>query len=358
MPLESSLPALQPEHAAYARALAPYIAAMDELAREITLRIVFERVGGEIPRVGAVNRAVERLGRVIQTAQQTADLIGRRETLHAADVLAQGAPAGPGGVGAVQRAIPGLEAAQAPTALAAPGIPGDPLMAVGTAPGAPLPRVPFPEAVADVIAREPRLAASAAEVSQAYNESHAFALARSSSIKVTERVQKAVSTAIHQGRTVGEGARAIRQVARAAGEDMSRFTHAYAETVFRTNVSTAYSAGRFREMANPAVQFAIGALMFDGPTDSLPAGDSRPNHVAAVGLIASASDPVWSALAPPLGYNCRHRLSFVSWPELKRRRLLLPDGSVRKASIPPGAHADEGFQHTGRPDIAIYGGAV
>lgn len=55
-------------------------------------------------------------------------------------------------------------------------------------------------------------------------------------------------------------------------------------------------------------------------------------------------------------HNCRHSLSFVSWPELRARRLVLPDGTVRRARLPAGAHADAGFRHTGRPDRAIYGG--
>ena len=360
MPEGAAFP-ITPEHAAYARALAPYMIAMSELEREIILRVAFERLGGTPPRVGAVGQAVERLAGVIQDAQQAADMAGRAETLQAADRLARTAPVAPGGAPAATGTLPGLRPAQALSGLPPPGIPGDPLLGgLGLpAPGAPLPRVPFTEAIADALAREPRLATSATEVAQAYSESHVFALARSSELHLTKRVQSAVATAIQEGQSVGEGVASIRKIARAAGADMDRFTRSYAETVFRTNVSTAYTAGRFREMANPAVAFAIGALKFVGPTSTPPQGDTRPNHAAAVGLIAAADDPVWRTMRPPLGYNCRHSVTFVGWPELKRRGLLRPDGKVRRATIPEGAYPDPGFRvGSGAPEIDVYAGAV
>ncbi|HUW32524.1 MAG TPA: phage minor head protein, partial [Planctomycetota bacterium] len=141
-------------------------------------------------------------------------------------------------------------------------------------------------------------------------------------------------------------------------EDMADWTRSYAETVWRTNMSTAYSAGRFRQMADPAVAYAIGALMFDGPTDTGPMGDTRPNHAAAVGLVGAADDPGWQIIAPPLGYNCRHSLSFLSWDECRRRGKVLPDGSIRRMKIPNDAFPDKGFRSGGRPDQLIYGGQI
>ncbi len=315
---------IHPSRAAYAKALAPYLAALEAVKNE-TIRVeVFRALGGDPPAVGAVDRAVARLGEVIREAQMTVDVASRQMVLEAADRFRRS------GLAREVKAI----AEESPVGL---------------------PAVSFPEAVADIMAREPRLARSAEEVARAYNEDHGFALARASSVTVTRRVQDAVAKAIQTGKPVDAAVRSIRATVAAAGEDMADWTRAYAETVFRTNLSTAYSAGRFREMADPAVAYAIGALMFDGPTDAEPAGSSRRNHVAAVGLIAAPTDPVWDKLAPPLGWSCRHSLSLVPWGECRRRRLVLPDGTIRPARVPPGAHADAGFRHTGRPDIAIYG---
>ena len=278
MPIAAASP-VETEKAAYKRALAPYLSAVAELAHEVAVVEAYRAVGEAVtsPLVGAVNRAVERLGAVIQETQQKADVLGRVETIRAADRLAA---AGSGG-GSFTRP------------------PGAASGAVPFEPGAPLPRVPFTEAVADVMSRDARLARGAADVAAAYNDEHGFALARSESLVVTRRVQSAIAKAGHDGATRDEAVLSIRRIVAEAGADMADWTRAYAETAFSTNVSTAYSAGRFRQMADPAVAFAIGALMFDGPADD----DARPNHVAALGLIAAPDDPVWHKLAPPLGWG-------------------------------------------------------
>jgi len=338
MAIPKPLHELDPSRAAYVRALAPYLAALDSLAQSVILREAYLAVGGgSPPAVGAVGEAVGQVGKVIRDAQSTADVMGRRDTLKAAERL-MGRP------------------------LAEPAFLPPPMQIEGIAAGTPLgggagattlPRVPFTEAVADIMAREPRIAASAAEVAAAYNEDHGFAMARAVEQKTVTRVQAAVSKAIHTGQTVEQGVQSIRKIARLAGEDMADWTRSYSEVVFRTNVNTAYSAGRFRQMADPAVRVAIGALRYTTAQDV----DVRPNHRAAEGLIASHTDPVWQEITPPLGYNCRCSVSFVSWPELRRKGLIDRGGDVRTARVPRGAHADAGFTHTGRPDLLLYGGA-
>lgn len=320
---------IDPTHAAYARALAPFVTAMGGWVDELILIEVFLRLRGGAPRpvVGAAGRAEARVADVMRGSMATADVLGRREVLAAANVPAR--PPGP---------------PPPPTAPGASGLPVDPDG---------IPNVPFTEAVADVIAREPRLARTVGDVARAYNERHGFALARSTRPETTTRVQKAVSAAIRSGQSSSDAVASIQAVARAAGEDMAAWTEAYAETVFRTSMNTAYSAGRFRQMADPSVSQVIGALRFTAVGDA----DTRPNHAAADGMIAGPMDSVWQALAPPLGFNCRCTLDFVTWGELDRMGLA-HDGIVRPARHPSGAHADSGFRHTGRPDQLIYGGAV
>lgn len=261
---------VRPEQAAYARALAPFLRAMDELQNE-TIRLEVYRAlsAGEAPRVGGVPRAIERLADAVRSSQQSADMSARLDVVKSADRFARQGLA---------RAAPAAAAAE-------------------------LPSVPYTEAIADILAREPRLARGAAEVSRAYSSEHALSIARAASVKTTERVQKALAKAMATRQTAEGTIKSIRGIAAAMGEDMADWTHAYAETVMRTNMGTAYSAGKFRQMADPAVAYAIGALRFDGPTDIPPAGDARPNHAAAVGLIGAANDPGWARIAPPLGYG-------------------------------------------------------
>lgn len=335
MPTVATAP--DPLRALFAQRLAPYLAAIDEMSREAAKAEVYAAGGKRPPPVGALVAATSALGDIIAEVRQTADVIGRQNAVRAADriVRQQG--------GALHKARPAAGGVGVPVP---PG--GDVVGGFGPegVPGSLLPRVPFTEAVADILAREPRLVAGAEEAAAAYTAEHGFALARSSSMEVTQRVQQVIARAVATGGTVPTVTEVIAEV--------GDFTRAYAEMALRTNLATAYSAGRFRQMAEPAVAFAIGGLRYTAVKDV----DTRPNHAACDGLIASPADPVWHRCAPPLGFNCRCSVDFVSWPELQARGLIGDDGKVRPARVPPGAHPDAGFRHDGRPDIAIYGGLL
>jgi SPP1 gp7 family putative phage head morphogenesis protein len=75
----------------------------------------------------------------------------------------------------------------------------------------------------------------------------------------------------------------------------------HAETVFRTNVQTAYNAGR-REMYH-AEGMAEAFPFFQNHT----VGDDRvrPAHAAMDGFIARRDDPIWQRAWPPYGFQCR-----------------------------------------------------
>lgn len=205
-----------------------------------------------------------------------------------------------------------------------------------------MPKVPFKEAVADLVSREPILADKVDDIAEIYAR-HGFSLAKAAELETVKKVQEFLATAAQHGTTADRASWVL--------ESMGDWSRAYADTVYRTNLSNAYAAGTFREAMDPDVAQVIGALEFDDVGDS----DTRPNHHAAEGLVAAPDDPVWDRLAPPLGYRCRCFLRFVDRLELEQRGLIGRDGRVRRATIPPGAHADPGFRVT-RPDRAIYGG--
>jgi SPP1 gp7 family putative phage head morphogenesis protein len=313
------------ERASFAKSVAPYIQALEQMAAAVRMREAAAATGGATSR--GVDDEIRRLAGVIEDAQIRAEAVGRAETLRAAQRLARQ----PGAADGAPVGEPG-------------GALGDP------AEWKPIPKVPFTEAVGDVMARHPVLAQTWDAVQDAYNTEHAFALARSTELRVTERVQKAIATSLARGRTGAEAIRSIRGVAAQAGQDMKDWTRAYAETVWRTNVTTAYAAGTFAQMADPAVRRAIAALRFTAMMDV----DTRENHRAADGLIAAPEDAVWDSISPPLGYNCRCGVDPVSWPEARRANLIVAEGTIRPARIPAGAHADPGFRHTGRPDRQLY----
>jgi SPP1 gp7 family putative phage head morphogenesis protein len=204
-----------------------------------------------------------------------------------------------------------------------------------------VPMVVFDEAVWDMVTRRPELARNAAEVARVYQR-HGFAAARAAEIEVSQRVQRAIQKGMVEGWGVDKGEKTLEEIA-----DWSR---AYAETVYRTNCTSAYTAGRFRQAESGDVNDVIGAIEFNAVGDA----NTRPNHKAADGTIAPPGDAIWSRISPPLGYNCRCGIRLVSRFELLRRGLLR-DGMVLR-SVPASinrAGPDPGFIAI-RPDRRIY----
>lgn len=213
-----------------------------------------------------------------------------------------------------------------------------------------VPSVPFKDAVRDIVRREPRLAATAQQVAEIY-QGHGFAAVHAADDAILRRVQAEVASALRDGRSTPDASEIVRNLA--------NWSRAYAETVVRTNLTTAYSAGRFEQLKDPAVRSVVPALRFvsvQEPYDPHTGQGTRPNHAACHGLIAAVDDPVWDKVAPPLGYNCRCTVALVTIGMLEARGLLESNGKVRRAVVPDGGGPDRGFVHAGRPNVGLFGG--
>lgn len=296
---------------------------LEELAENSTaaLRRELEPLGRAIVRGDdrARARALEQLAELLGQTMALADLLGRRRLLLEADAVGRS----PG-----QSRAPAIAFKETPI----------------------VPRVEFREVLEDLVRREPRLAESRdgvplwRQVAELYQSGHNFALARAADLALTEQVREFLRGGIEQGFP-----RASIQDAIARIGDFSR---SYAETVYRTNLNTAFTAGRFQQVREPGVREVIGAFGFEAVLD----GDVRENHRAAHGLIASPDDTVWETLSPPLGFNCRCSVRMVSRFELERRGLI--EGEVVERFEPPGfsgAFPDPGFEKSFRTDRRIYG---
>ncbi len=254
----------------------------------------------------AIERAESALARSIADAQSLADLYGRRRLV-------------------LQLAASGARLFAAPSLTD---------VFVG--------RVPFTEAVESVLSRYPVVARGWREARDAY-QSGSYALARSSHEVVTKHIRGVIANAIGGGRprdrVIDDIVEALGQ--RRYGEPMASHVSAYADTVYRTNTTTAYAEGRFKQARDPEVAPFVGAFRYDATLDA----DVRPNHRAADGFVAAVNDPVWNVLRPPLGYNCRCALGIVTTAQAKRAGVIDADGSVVFTSaLPRGAGPDTGFK--------------
>lgn len=90
------------------------------------------------------------------------------------------------------------------------------------------------------------------------------------------------------------------------------------KTIYQTNLQSAYMAGRKKaQMAANAFPYLMYVAVMDGRT--------RPSHAALNGKIWRKDDPVWAAIYPPNGFNCRCRTSALTAGQMKREGLALSE---------------------------------
>jgi SPP1 gp7 family putative phage head morphogenesis protein len=127
----------------------------------------------------------------------------------------------------------------------------------------------------------------------------AFTIAGVSDVRLIEQIKQALVDVLTHGGTEKDFEAAVNALTDKAG--VARLTRTQIDTVFQTNVQTAYQNGRFEQLMDPAILAALPYWMYRT------AGDDRvrPAHAALDGFAARATDVVWHRLYPPCGYNCR-----------------------------------------------------
>lgn len=104
------------------------------------------------------------------------------------------------------------------------------------------------------------------------------------------------------------------------------------ETIFRTNIQTAYNVGRYREMMETARSRPY--WQYSAVNDSR----TRPAHAALNGKVFPSDHPFWDTWYPPNGFNCRCGVVSLAGGEVRRRGLTVeshdPTGELVEPSGP------------------------
>jgi SPP1 gp7 family putative phage head morphogenesis protein len=110
----------------------------------------------------------------------------------------------------------------------------------------------------------------------------------------------ALDTAISEGETLADFRNRLDEIFETRGwAAPPEMTPWRMETIFRTNVQTAYSTGKYKQMV--AEKEAFPNWEYDAVNDSR----TRPTHAALDGMVFPADHPFWDTWYPPNGYNCR-----------------------------------------------------
>lgn len=200
--------------------------------------------------------------------------------------------------------------------------------------GAPADPSRWRDARAWFLTRRPVLRESAAQTERDARL-RAFRVAGITSVNLITEVHQAIDDALRDGTTLDEFKK---RVGAKLAEEWGAPNARRVETIFRTNVQSAYNAGRYAEMTRPAVLAVRPFWKYVAILDGRTTATCAPLN----GVIAKHDDDFWKDHFPPLHFNCRSTVVSLSRGETERA------GGVKP--VPDAKKPGKGFGT--RPDLA------
>jgi SPP1 gp7 family putative phage head morphogenesis protein len=166
-------------------------------------------------------------------------------------------------------------------------------------------------------------------------QARAFRVAGITSVNLVTEVHQAIDDAIANGTTLDDFKK---RVGAKLADEWGAPNARRVETIFRTNVQSAYNAGRWAEMNRPAVLAVRPFWKYVAILDGRTTATCAPLN----GVIAKHDDAFWESHFPPLHFNCRSTVVSLSRGETERA------GGVKP--VPKADKPGKGFGT--RPDLA------
>ena len=180
--------------------------------------------------------------------------------------------------------------------------------------------LPFDEAI-DYFRQKVRL--PTAHWDDLWKEAHArgFMVAGAANDALLSDFQQAIQKAISHGTTLAELRRDFDRIVKTHGWEHTGTPGWRAQIIYETNLSMAYSAGRYAQQTDPDVLKHFPYWQYRHSGSRHP----RLMHLAWDGLTLAADDPWWDTHYPPNGWHCGCRVSIVSRGGLRRMGKDRPD---------------------------------
>lgn len=175
----------------------------------------------------------------------------------------------------------------------------------------------------------------------------AFTIAGVADLDLIAEVQESMAQALEQGVFYRDWAASVKeQLAAAWGrEDAVRL-----ETIFRTNIQSAYQAGRYRQITDPDVTAARPFWLFDAVLDNRTTSICQGLN----GTIRPADDSYWSSRIPPLHFRCRSGIRTLTISDASRRGITQrpsPVAGIDGFGRPPTEHWGRGWAERTIQDV-------
>lgn len=178
----------------------------------------------------------------------------------------------------------------------------------------------------------------------------AFTVSGYTAVEILEQFLKELEEAVEKGSTMETFREQMNDFLERSGyEGISPWR---ADVIFRTNLQTAYNAGHYKAMTDPAVRKRRPYWQYQTAGD----GAVRPSHAAMEGKVYRCDDPIWDVWYPPNGFRCR--CIVVSLTEEQVRAMGLPVETIMPHTVDPDTGEavfywpDRGF--TGNPAKSVY----
>ena len=154
----------------------------------------------------------------------------------------------------------------------------------------------------------------------------AFAVAGAASEAMVEDFREAVRRAITDGESLQQFRSRFNAIKQSHGWEHAGTPGWRAKVIFEANLGTAYAAGRYVQMTEPATKAAFPYWQY------VHSGKKhfREQHKRWNGTVLRCDDPFWSWAYPPNGYHCGCWVRPVTGRALERQGKSGPDPSPER----------------------------
>jgi SPP1 gp7 family putative phage head morphogenesis protein len=161
----------------------------------------------------------------------------------------------------------------------------------------------------------------------------AFTVSNVARMDVVNDVWRAIDRAVEQGRSLEDFQNEVKVKLMREWEGTNIVPASRMETIYRTNVSQAYNAGRHAQQTDPDVIAARPFWMYDALLDSSTSNLCMRLH----GTILPADHEFWQTRYPPNHFNCRSGVRSLTRSGAERRGGVSP--TAPELDPPPGFRA-------------------